>query len=460
MTAVLSIKKQVVKTSLTALIIALIVSSILGYLAIKHEVGELFDATLIDNTRIIKGVIDSEHTTQDWSDLQNSLDETLLEHIDRTDQRFNGHAYEKKIAIQVWSRDGDLILRSSEAPKHALAPLKEGLVKFNGDDYNWMVYTVWLPHKHKWLAVAERSDIRQELSRNVEASLLVALVIALFCSIGLLKIQLKKAFAPLVELGQKISQRDFNDLSALELPNSPGELKPVINELNDLFQRVDCSLEREKRFLADAAHELRTPLTVIKLQVEQALLQPESRQTILERLLESVDRNQQVVEQMLLLARLEAGQMSVHTTTVIFSALIREAIAQLMPLAFKRNIEFQLDVEEVTMNGDSALLLSLLRNLFDNALRHSPNNAVISVKLFKQAQMIIFELIDSGVGISPKFLGEVTGRFTQGGGSDVGSSGLGLAIVSEIAHLHRMKLILKNHEERGLIVSLICKNNI
>jgi len=192
MTAVLSIKKQVVKTSLTALIIALIVSSILGYLAIKHEVGELFDATLIDNTRIIKGVIDSKHTTQDWSDLQNSLDETLLEHIDRTDQRFNGHAYEKKIAIQVWSRDGDLILRSSEAPKHALAPLKEGFVKFNGDDFNWMVYTVWLPNKQKWLAVAERSDIRQELSRNVEASLLVALVIALFCSIGLLKIQLKK----------------------------------------------------------------------------------------------------------------------------------------------------------------------------------------------------------------------------------------------------------------------------
>jgi two-component system sensor histidine kinase QseC len=228
----------------------------------------------------------------------------------------------------------------------------------------------------------------------------------------------------------------------------------VITELNDLFHRVDSSLEREKRFLADAAHELRTPLTVIKLQVEQALIQPDAREMILQRLSESVERNQQVVEQMLLLARLEAGQMSVHTTTVIFSALIREAIAQLMPLAFKRNIEFHLDVEEVTINGDSALLLSLLRNLFDNALRHSPNNAVISVKLFKQVQMIIFEVVDAGTGIDPKFLGEVTNRFTQVGGSDVGASGLGLAIVSKIAQLHGMRLVLNNHETGGLSVHL------
>ena len=75
---------------------------------------------------------------------------------------------------------------------------------------------------------------------------------------------------------------------------------------------------REKRFLADAAHELRTPLTVIKLQVEQALIQPDAREMILQRLSDSVDRNQQVVEQMLLLARLEAGQMTVHSSKVIF----------------------------------------------------------------------------------------------------------------------------------------------
>lgn len=449
-----SIKKEVVKTSLVALLVALIASSVLGYLAIRHEVGELFDATLIDNTRIIKGVIDSEHTKQNWADLQNSLDETLLEHIDREDGRFKGHAYEKKIAIQVWTPDGNLILRSASAPHHALAPLKEGLVQFDGDDYSWKVYTVWLANKKKWLTVAERSDIRQELSRNVEASLLVSLVIALFGAIAILKLQLKKAFAPLVELGEKISQRDFNDLSVLDLPNSPKELEPVISELNDLFQRVDSSLEREKRFLADAAHELRTPLTVIKLQVEQALLQPESQHMILEKLLKSVERNQQVVEQMLMLARLEAGQLMIKLSPVLFSALIRETVAQLMPLAFKRNIEFDLDVAEMSVNGDSALLLSLLRNVFENALRHSPDNSHISIKLFEENQKITFEVIDSGLGINPKFIGEITGRFSQGGGSDVGASGLGLAIVSEIANLHDMQLTLRNHETRGLIVCL------
>ena len=85
-----SIKKQVVRTSLCALILALVLSSILGYFATKHEVNELFDATLIDNTRIIKGLIDSEQIHQNWIDLQKSLDETLLEHISSGDQRFNG----------------------------------------------------------------------------------------------------------------------------------------------------------------------------------------------------------------------------------------------------------------------------------------------------------------------------------------------------------------------------------
>ncbi|ENW79987.1 MULTISPECIES: hypothetical protein [unclassified Acinetobacter] len=81
MQKILSIKQQVVRTSLYALILALVLSSILGYLATKHEVNELFDATLIDNTRIIKGLIDSEQAHQNWIDLQKSLDETLLEHI-------------------------------------------------------------------------------------------------------------------------------------------------------------------------------------------------------------------------------------------------------------------------------------------------------------------------------------------------------------------------------------------
>lgn len=452
-----SIKKQVVRTSLCALILALVLSSILGYFATKHEVNELFDATLIDNTRIIKGLIDSEQIHQNWIDLQKSLDETLLEHISSGDQRFNGHAYEKKIAIQVWSKEGDLVLRSASAPNHALAPLKEGLTQFQGGEYDWMVYTVWLPNKKSWLAVAERLDIRKELSTNIEASLLLSLIFALFLALCLLKLQLKKAFAPLVDLGEKISERDFNDLSALHLPHSPDELKPVITELNDLFQRLDASLEREKRFLADAAHELRTPLTVIKLQVEQALIQPDAREMILQRLSDSVDRNQQVVEQMLLLARLEAGQMTVHSSKVIFSALIREVIAQLMPLAFKRNIEFELDIEEITINGDSALLFSLLRNLFDNALRHSPNNTVISVNLFKKTQKIIFEVVDAGTGINSEFLDEITNRFKQLGGSDVGGYGLGLAIVSEIANIHGIRVELSNHETKGLIVNLSWK---
>lgn len=453
--SVYSIDRRVFRGSLWALIFGLTLSSVLSYWSTRHEVGELFDAQLIENTRFIKGIANQKATADDWQSLQRALEESLDERIDAENPMFEGHAYEKKLAVQIWSKDGALIVRSPSAPRHALAPLQTGFTTFDGDQHHWTVYTVWLDQNQHWLAVGERSDIRGELTKNIEASLLLGMLAGLGLATWWLRRELKSALRPLMMLGKTIATRHLGDLQPVHIDPTPQELQPVVDELNALFDRVAQSIERERAFLADAAHELRTPLAVVKLQVEQALAQPDQHMVILHKLMHSVERNQQVVEQMLLLARLD-DQLQRHSmSTVALDQLLREVVAQLIPLALKRDIELSVDAQQtIEIQGDAALLVAMIRNLIDNALRHSPDHSHIHMTLHQDHHGCTLSVHDAGQGIDQAWLGEVTERFKQGSRADGGGSGLGLAIVQAIAKRHGATLTLDNHQHGGLIASV------
>jgi two-component system sensor histidine kinase QseC len=227
-----------------------------------------------------------------------------------------------------------------------------------------------------------------------------------------------------------------------------------------LLDRLQNSLSREKRFLADAAHELRTPLAVILLQVQQALsLPPAQQQVVLNKLLSSVQRNQQVVEQLLLLARLDSDQAQFQPVLLSFDELVREVAAQLVPLALLREIELVCDAEPVTLYAESALLMALLRNLLDNAIRHSPDQATIQIVLSCDEVWARLEIIDQGGGIPEQQVGAMLQRFGQGERTDRGGAGLGLAIAQTITRRHAGTLMLNNHNDpisgqRGLRVTV------
>lgn len=453
--SVYSIDQRVFRGSLWALILGLTLSSVLSYWSTRHEVGELFDAQLIENTRFIKGIANQPANINDWQTLQRALQETVYEQVDEHHPMFEGHAYEKKLAVQIWSKDGALIVRSPSAPRHALAPLHTGFTTFEGDQHDWQVYTVWLDQNQHWLVVGERSDIRGELTKNIEASLLLGILVGLGLATWWLRRELKSALRPLMMLGKTIATRHLGDLQPVHIDPTPQELQPVVDELNALFDRVAQSIERERAFLADAAHELRTPLAVVKLQVEQALAQPDQQASILHKLMHSVERNQQVVEQMLLLARLDDQLQQHRMSTVALDQLLREVVAQLIPLALKREIELTVDAPQtIETQGDAALLVAMMRNLIDNALRHSPDHSQIHIGLHQDQHGCALSVHDAGQGIDPAWLGEVTARFKQGSRADGGGSGLGLAIVQAIAKRHGATLTLDNHQHGGLIASV------
>lgn len=452
---VASIYRRVFRGSLLAVALGLVLSALLAYLSTRHEVGELFDAQLIENTRVLKGLINHPATAKDWQGLQASLQETLADQVDQHSLMADGHAYEKNLAVQVWTPDGQLIVRSPSAPAHALAPLKVGFHHLDGNAHDWQVYTVWLEHNQHWLTVAERSDIRQELSLNIEASLLLGVLLGLGLAIWILRRELKRGLTPLFELGQAIRGRHAKDLNPIKLNDSAQEIEPVIDELNLLFDRVNTGMARERRFLADAAHELRTPLSVIRLQVQQALSKPASEQhTYLQRLLHSVDRNQQVVEQLLQLARLDSDLAEFEPVMTSLDELVRETVAQMIPLAMQREIELIPQTGRIQARVEPAMIVVLIRNLIDNALRHAPTGSVIDLTLSQVEQQIILTVADHGSGIHPDLIGQMTERFRQGSSADTGSSGLGLAIAQTIVQRHSGSLYLNNRPEGGLMVEV------
>lgn len=452
-----SIRRQLLIALFATLLATFSASGLLSYFTAAHEVRELFDAQLIENARVLKGVMNHPVDRVDWDHMRASLEETATESV-TSELMAEGHSYEKKVAIQVWSADGDLVLRSPSAPDYSLSPLRHGFHQRRNGGHLWFVYTTQLPENGHWLLVAERSDVREELSLNIAASLAVGSLLGLGLALWLSRRTLNRELQPLDELRGAITQRDPDHMQAIELNSPRVELAPVVSELNHLLQRVTDSIDRERRFLADAAHELRTPLAVLKLQAENALnagATPEQR-LHLERLVSGVDRSTRVVEQLLLLARLDANAVPFAPQPVALDEVARDTLAQLAPLAQARRQELGLSYNgpALPLPGEPALLGALLRNLIENALRHSPEGGEVDVILRAENGNTILQVRDTGPGIDPAHLGEITERFVRSHSQDTQGTGLGLAIAAHIAGLHHALLHLANAPEGGLIVTV------
>ncbi|MDP2228884.1 MAG: ATP-binding protein [Moraxellaceae bacterium] len=454
-----SIHRQLLLTLLLTLVGAFSLSGLLSYFTTAHEVDELFDAQLIENARVLKGVLNQPGDKVNWGQMQDALAETTHEHPASGDAMASGHAYEKKIAIQVWSADGsNLLLRSPSAPERALAPLRHGFYAQRSGAHLWHVYTSALPANGYWLLVAERSDIRDEVTLNIAASLLIGGIAGLVLATWRVRRSLRRELAPLRKLHDAIAERGPEHLGAIALEAPPEELQPVVSALNHLLGRVNDGIERERRFLADAAHELRTPLAVLRLQAENAIAADATptQRLHLERLITGVDRSTRVVEQLLLLARLDANAVPFVPRTVAVDEIARDIIASLAPLAHARQQDIGLSqlASQCHIAGEPVLLGALLRNLVENALRHTPEGGSIDVQLQSVGEQLRLSVSDSGPGVAPDVLERLTCRFVRDSQHDTGGSGLGLSIASHIAALHGSALHLANREPHGLCVSL------
>ncbi len=457
-----SIRQYLLLGMFASLLLAFMVSLLISYRAINYEIAEVYDAQLVQDARFIEGFLNQKSYKIDWSHISQALAHiNQLSFNQGEEANADGHSYERKMAIQVWDNQGNLLLTTPNAPQHALSPLKKGFFRQQHSNHDWYIYSHQIPNNKYWLLVAEHADIRNEITEKMLSSLLIGSLMSLLLIAVLISWIIKNGLAPLNQLSKAMQARDLDYLQPVQLSQTPPhELKPVLQALNHLLQRLDEGLERERRFLADAAHELRTPLAVLKLQLQVAQQAPtlnEMRQGVDNALL-GVNRSTHTVEQLLTLARIEANKQTLQRESIDMVALAQEVVANLFPLALdkQQDIELLYTQETVLYTGNRLLLSILLRNLLSNAIYYSPMHAQISVKVEALNNGVLWAVYDSGQGVPAEDIPRLMQRFYRHQQSkDSAGTGLGLSIVQKVVELHQGKVNIYNQKAGGLAVEVV-----
>lgn len=358
--------------------------------------------------------------------------------------------------VQIWGPDGTPLFRSTHTELPPRAVLGFSDVEANGNRYR--VYSLQTPSQTVQIA----QDLDDRAARARALALNAVLPFVLLTPLLMLAVWwvITRSLAPVERTRREVARRAADDLSPLANEGLPDEVRPLVDELNLLFGRVRSAFEAQKNFVADAAHELRSPLTALKLQA-QALRRtdadPAAREAAVARLNQGIDRAIRGVEQLLLLAREEAGsgQAPGAAGRADLQQVVKLAVADVLPQARNRSIDLGLAgnpsaQETPEVSGQAEALRILLRNLLENAVKYTPTDGRVDVSLDEQQGQPVLTVEDSGPGIAPENRLRVFDRFFRA--SDTAQetgSGLGLAIVKAIADRHGAALVLGRSERLG-----------
>ncbi len=253
-----------------------------------------------------------------------------------------------------------------------------------------------------------------------------------------------RALRPVDQMSQTAASISIGDLSArLPVPLTGDALERLSVALNDMLGRLGESVQISQRFLADASHELRTPLTIIKGELENLASAPGCAAAVADALgsvLEEVARLKRLVEGLMAISRLDAGDAKRELAHVDLAELVASTCEQLRLVAEDAGIQLHYaDLQSVPVMGDRARLQQLIVNLLDNAIKYTARGGTVRINTLRSGREGVLEFIDSGIGIPAEAINRVFERFyriDEARSRDSGGVGLGLAIVKAICNAH------------------------
>jgi two-component system sensor histidine kinase QseC len=368
--------------------------------------------------------------------------------------------YERKIAFQLWSKAGGLLLRSDSAPKYAFPSALRGFSNAKVDGNVWHVYSIANAPGDYVIHVAQQEEIRTELSDEITEQLLTQFLVGLPVLGVVIWFIVGHLLTPINRLEKAISKREASYLKPLVIAKLPNEIFPVVKVINNLFAQLEEAFENERRFTADASHELRTPLAGLLTQVQVALRTDEEsvRKQALQRIEQAVRRMTYMVQQLLIFSRIESGAEFVEKTFLELSREIVQVIADIEPEAHKKRIQMEFIEENVPpIIANAQLIDILIRNIIDNAIKYTPGNGNITIYLRRKEKQVELCVEDSGPGIAPEHYEKSLKRFHRciETANSVQGTGLGFSIVQRIAASHGAEISLGVSQYGGLKVTVL-----
>ncbi|WP_341870140.1 ATP-binding protein [Pseudomonas morbosilactucae] len=334
------------------------------------------------------------------------------------------------MACQVSSLRGEILARSHSTPDEKLEAEKMGFHDQMIDGAPWRTFT--LARGDLRITTADRQVEREALNLSVLLAASVPVGVALLGCLWLLWLGIGQSLMPLNRMRDALMRRNADSLEPLQIHPLPSELRPLLETQNQLFQRIGKTIERERRLTGDAAHELRSPLTAIKTHLQVArMTEGAARDQSLARAEEGADRMHRTLEQLLLLARVE-GSLSFDDGVQCSAEQVARLAIQDAAAGARQRVKLHLGEKagDASVDMPSTLAIAALRNLLDNALRHTPEDCPVELNLEIIAGRLRFQVRDHGAGIPPEDLQHLTQRFWRD--SQSSGCGLGLAIVQAI----------------------------
>lgn len=415
-----SLRRRLLVALLGALVLVGVVASAATYLSARAEINALLDDELRQVALSLR-----DHAVLDLS-------------------RLTGGAGDvgQRVVVQIWDPRGSILYLSNSTTPLPLSRAS-GLATISYEGREWRMFTDTLGPQT--IQVAQATALRRALATDVALRILVPILAALPLFGVLIWLVVGRGLAPLARLARSIAARSATALEPLPDEGTPAEVAPLVGSLNGLLARLDQAFGMQRRFAADAAHELRTPLTALGLQLQllERARGSADQALAIARLKEGVKRATRLVEQLLVMARLEPEAAERSSGPIELGALAHSVTAEFAPLAEAQTVALTVAAgPPVTALGSEDALRIVLSNLLDNAIRYTPAGGRIVVRAAREGAAPVLEVADSGPGIPLVEQTRVFDRFYRVPGTEFPGSGLGLAIVKQVADMHHARIEL------------------
>lgn len=370
---------------------------------------------------------------------------------------FSVDEVEDGIYILVFSSDGTLLF-GREGIGAVSIGYQEGQRTLSLPDGHWIISDMMMDGYYI-RAAARESTIYSMISSDYLLVLIAALVMVVISALGGYFI-VSRAFLPLERLISTASEiADGDDLTKRLESSNAKESRELSSAFNSMLARLDDSFKKEKEFTDDASHELRTPLAVIKAESEYALGSIDDRAEVeqsLSAIIKETDRMTRLISSLLELSRVDKGSIKINKSRFSLSSMLEGLSEEMSQMARERNLSFSSTLEEgIFVYADEDMIIRSVINLINNAISYSKENGHIDLFLKRNESVAIISVKDDGIGISEEDQKRIFDRFFQvDKARSSSSSGLGLALVKEMAALNNAAISVESKLGYGSVFTL------
>jgi two-component system sensor histidine kinase QseC len=452
------------RTRITWLIIlvqvaVLIPLGVLSYHSELHEMNHLLDGRLAEAGRTLGTLIAYGQGGYAGQDPSRTLQLATEAQHGTVVVSVHARNYEPEVGFQAYDPRGHLVAATANlADLPAPAAGERGFSDIDHGGARWRLFTL-TNRFNLTIRIGERADNRTDITHGLILEHGLPLVVGLPLLAFLAGLAVRRGLKPVDTLTRILARREPGSRERIAVDDSPDEIKPLIVTLNQQLERLEDAVEREQRFAGDVAHELRTPLAATMIHMEGALVtdDPNEIQYTVRNARRSLARLARRIEQILAIARLEAGAASQHRVPLDLVKIATEVVEELALGIADKDIALSLNHDEprVFVSGHEVALTAMFRNLIENALRYTPVSGHVDIDIAREGTGGSISICDDGPGIPIERRQAAFQRFYRGAQSNEAGFGLGLSIVQRAVELHDGAIaLLEAPSGQGLLVRI------